>query len=249
MAATLGIQLLIWCAAFWTAIALFLRSHRSERRSDALRFLAGLVLGAAFAHLGWAVLNLAAVRDHPDAWFNPAVGYSILFFPVGVLLLAPWSAALKSLPLAIAVARVGCLVSGCCNGTQTSLFPWGYHPTPVYEIGLFVALHFAVWRLRDDLAIPAVLVGFGLIRLAVEPFRAAAPLGEPLISASWIAALWIALGVGVALVRGMALERQGTHSGAVPASRAPLAAPLQGISSTGTGIRFQVKIGRSSARL
>jgi hypothetical protein len=226
LATTFGIQLLIWCAAFWTAIALFLHGHRSERRSDALRFLAGLALGAAFAHLGWAALNLATVRDHPGAWFNPAVGYSILFLPVGVLLLAPWSAALRSLPLAIAVARIGCLVSGCCSGIQTSLFPWGFHPTPVYEIALFVALHFAVWRLRDDLAIPAVLIGFGLIRLAVEPLRAAAPLGEPLISASWIAALWIALGVGMVAAPGMGLGRRKSIAGALPASRAPLRAPL-----------------------
>jgi hypothetical protein len=194
-----GIHLLILCAAFWTAIGLFMRSHPPGRRFDDLRFVAGLALGAAFAHLGWAVLQLDAVRDHPEAWLNPAVGYSVLFVPAGVLLLAPWSAAIKSLPLALAVARTGCLVSGCCNGLSTSLVPWGFHATPVYEIGLLVALHCAVWRLRDDLAIPAVLVGFGAIRLALEPLRAPAPLGEPWISPFWIAALWVAAGAGMAL--------------------------------------------------
>ena len=161
---THAVHLLILCAAFWTAIALFLRSHGSGRRCNDLRFLAGLALGAAFAHFGWALLNLPAVRDHLDAWLNPAVGYSVLFVPAGVLLLAPWSAAMKSLPLAVAVAGTGCLVSGCCSGIHTSLFPWGFHPTPVYEIGLFVALHFAVWRLRDELVIPAVLIGFAAWR-------------------------------------------------------------------------------------
>jgi len=216
-ATTYAIHLLILCAAFWTALALFVRGHGSGRRWDDLRFLAGLVLGAAFAHFGWALLNLPAVRDHPDAWLNPAVGYSVLFVPAGVLLLAPWSAAMKSLPLAVAVARTGCLVSGCCGGIPTSLFPWGFHPAPVYEIGLFVALHFVLRRLRDDLVIPAVVIGFGSIRLAIEPLRAAAPLGEPWISASWIAALWIALGVGLAVVPRKALVRQDFRESARPA--------------------------------
>ncbi len=41
---------------------------------------------------------------------------------------------------------------------------------------------------------PAVLAGFGLIRLAIEPLRAMPPLGEPLFPAAWIAAAWIAGG-------------------------------------------------------
>ena len=214
---TYGIHLLILCAAFWTAIALFIRSHGSGRRLDDLRFLAGLVLGAAFAHFGWALLNLPAIRDHPEAWLNPALGYSVLLVPAGVLLLAPWSAAIKSLPLAFAVARSGCLVSGCCSGTQTALFPWGFHTTPVYEVGLLVALHFAVWRLRDDLVIPAVLIGFGSIRFALEPLRALPPLGEPWVSASWIAGLWIALGVGMAAAPRKVLVRQDFTESARPA--------------------------------
>lgn len=225
------LPLLIWSAAFWTAIALFLRAHRPSRRSDALRFLTGLVLGAAFAHLGWALLNLAAVRDHPAAWFDPAVGYSVLFFPAGVLLLAPWGAAAKSLPLALALARGGCLVAGCCGGIRTSLLPWGFHPAPVYEAVLLVALHFAVWRLEGARAVAAFLVGFGAIRLALEPLRAPPPLGEPWIPASWIAGLWLAAGlVGLAV----AMDSRSLRS--------------QGISAAGTGIRFQVKTGRSSPR-
>jgi hypothetical protein len=206
-------HLLILCAAFWTAIALFVRSHAPGRRSDDLRFVAGLALGTAFAHLGWALLNLHAVRDHPEAWLNPAVGYSVLFVPTGVLLLDPWSSAMKSLPLALAVARTGCLVSGCCNGVNSAWIPWGFHPTPVYDIGLLVALHFAIWRVRDDLVIPAFLVGFGSIRLALEPLRAPAPLGDPWISPLWIAAIWVVVGVGIAAI----LTRASTAENLSPA--------------------------------
>jgi hypothetical protein len=225
------LPLLFWCAGFWTAIALFLRARGPGGRADPLRFLAGLVLGAVLAHLGWALLNLPALREHPAAWLDPSVGYSVLFLPAGVLLLAPWAGAAQSLPLALAVARTGCLVSGCCGGIPSPALPWGFHPTPAYEIGLLVALHFVVGRLEGARAVAAFLIGFGAIRLALEPLRAAAPLGEPSLPASWIAGLWVAAGLV-----GWAVER-----------RSRPAWP-QGINAAGTGIRFQVNTGRSSPR-
>jgi hypothetical protein len=122
---------------------------------------------------------------------DPAEGFCVLFVPLGPLLLAPWGTAFSTLPLAIAVARLGCLAAGCCGGANGE-------PTPLYEIAGLVALHTAVWKVPDRWVTPAVLAGLGLVRLAVEPWRAAPPLGEPMVSAATIAALWVALGLFLA---------------------------------------------------
>ena len=60
-----------------------------------------------------------------------------------------------ALPIALAVGRLGCLLSGCCHGTATSL-PWSIayeaaglapvHPTQLYEIAAMLGLVFAAWR-------------------------------------------------------------------------------------------------------
>lgn len=160
------------------------------------RFAVGLVAGAACALGGGAVL-------HGD----PGAGASILLFPVGVLaselgLPEPEraryrAAALRALPLAWAVARVGCLAAGCCGGVPANPFgAWtGVHPTPVYEMAGLAVLHVVVRDRPPRVAAAAVLAGFGGIRLAVEPLRAAPAAGPPLIPAAWLAALWVAAGL------------------------------------------------------
>jgi hypothetical protein len=183
------LQILALCGAFWTAVFLF---HRREPTDRSVRFVLALGLGALFAHVGWALLHLPLVREHPWAVLDPAKGFCVLFVPLGPLLLAPWGTALSTLPLAIAVARLGCLAAGCCGGANGE-------PTQLYEIAGLVALHTAVWRLPDRWVTPAVLAGLGLVRLAVEPWRAAPPLGEPMVSAATLAALWVALGLFLAV--------------------------------------------------
>ena len=44
-----------------------------------------------------------------------------------------------------------------------------------------------------------VLAGLGLIRLAVEPMRSIPPLGAPVIPIEAIAALWVGLGIAMAV--------------------------------------------------
>ena len=62
-----------------------------------------------------------------------------------------------------------------------------------------MALHGAVRR-SPPRAVPAlVLLGFGSIRLAVEPWRAPPPLGDGLLPAWTLAALWVCAGLGLAL--------------------------------------------------
>jgi hypothetical protein len=191
-----ALQILALCGAFWTAILLF---RRREGPGPAVRFAIALGLGALLAHLGWASLHLPLVVEHPWAALDPAKGFCVLFVPLGPLLLAPSGAAFSTLPLSLAVARLGCLVAGCCGGAHGE-------PTQLCEIAGLVGLHLAIRRLRDCWVVPAVLAGLGLIRLGVEPWRAAPPLGEPIVSAATIAALWVAFGllaaVRVATVRG-----------------------------------------------
>jgi len=183
-------QVLQWLAlsgAFWAAVLAFVRQGG---RGEGERFALGLGLGAALAHAGWALLHWRAVADHPSAIADPSTGYCVLFAPLGVLLCTRSPAAVRALPLAFAVARAGCLAAGCCRG------PSG-EPTPLYEIGALLLLHAVVHRSSDRGALPTFCAGFGLVRLAVEPWRAPPPLGEPALPPAWIAAAWIAAALAI----------------------------------------------------
>ena len=145
------IQLGCWLAAFWVALVGQLRAD--PERTGSLRPLLGLVLGAAAAHLGWLALHPEAVRAAPLRLLAPGSGFTLLAFPLGVLAAAfglrsrerdAWlGAALGSLPLAFAVAKLGCLAAGCCAGRNApALVMLGLgaaHPVPLYESAGFVA--------------------------------------------------------------------------------------------------------------
>lgn len=198
--------------ALWAALLLY--GARTPEGDGGTRLLAGLGLSAVLAHLGWVAMNPVAALAEPALVLDPTRGVSVLFVPLGPLIVAPWrgprpaldrflASSLGALPLSLAVARLGCLIGGCCHGVPTSM-PWGIepaggevavHPTPIYEMGLLVGLH---WMTRVDSAerIPGlVLAGLGAIRFALEPFRAAPPLGAPLVAPWLIALLWIATGL------------------------------------------------------
>jgi hypothetical protein len=181
-------QLALLCAAFWTAVL----RYRGERPQ---RFVAGLGLGAVAGHLGWAALHAPEVWAHPWVLLDPAVGSCVLFVPLGPLLCERSAAAFRTLPLALAVARLGCITGGCCRGTPTAL-PWalgGLHPTPLYEIAGLLMLHAASRGVSDGRLVHWVLGGLGLVRLVVDPLRAAPALGQPLVPGAWIAGAWIVL--------------------------------------------------------
>jgi hypothetical protein len=105
-------------------------------------------------------------------------------------------AALRVLPLAVAVARTGCIVAGCCGGRTLVLgagaLTW---PVPWIEAALFVALARALIGQPAARAGPRFCVGFGAVRLLVEPLRAAPALGTPVLSPAWLALAWIGLGL------------------------------------------------------
>jgi hypothetical protein len=190
--------------AFWMAIFVYLR--RGGEAESGPRFVAGLALAGASAHLGWALLHLDDVMAHPRALLNPAVGHSVLFAPLGILALAPGervmrerylAAALGSLPEAFAVARLGCLACGCCRG---SFAVFGADAILLCEIAGLLAL--AGWTRRLPVAWvgPSTLSGFGALRLVIDPFRAPSPLGEPLIAPTALGIGWITIGTAMALV-------------------------------------------------
>lgn len=190
------LQPIAWCAAFWTA--LFLYTTR-VRPASPLRFACALALGAALAHAGWLLLHAPAIwpalRVRPGLLLDPSLGFCVLLLPLGPLLLERSPAAFASLPLALAVARLGCLSAGCCAGTPTSA-PWaaaGRHPTALYEIAGLILLHGVVGRADARFSEPLVLGGIGVLRLLIDPMRAAPPLGAPLVAPAAIAAGWLAV--------------------------------------------------------
>jgi len=195
-------------AAFWMAIFVYLR--RGGEAESGSRFVAALVLAAASAHFGWALLHLGEVAAHPRALLNPAVGHCVLFAPLGILAAAPFrgaarerylAAALGSLPEAFAVARLGCLACGCCRGRGELL---GADATLLFEIAALLALGGWTGRLLAVWVGPATLSGFGAIRLLTEPLRAPARLAQPVIAPAALAIGWIAIGTAMAVV---ALQR------------------------------------------
>lgn len=201
------LQLAALSGAFWTALWLY-------RGAQPLRFVAALGLGAGLAHLGWALLHLPIVLRHPWSLLG-AAGFSALFVPLGLLALTPTAASLAPLPLALAVARLGCLAAGCCHGPRGE-------PTPLLAMTGLALLHLVVRRLPERRVVGSVLAGLGGVRLATEPWRAPPPSGEPLIQPSAIAALWMALGLVAVLLGGVAPATRGGAGSTARARRAPV---------------------------
>ena len=94
-----------------------------------------------------------------------------------------------SVALGHAIARIGCLMTGCCFGKECSL-PWaiyfppgssapagiGLHPTQIYESALnfvFYGLLMLIYRRKkfDGQIFAAYLMGYAVLRSFVELFR------------------------------------------------------------------------------
>jgi hypothetical protein len=204
--------LLLW-AAFWVAVA----AYRGPAR-DGTRFVAGLLLGAVLAHVGWCLLHLGRVMAEPARLLDPRSGQSLLFVPLGPLVLTGRgprgarrvAASFRALPFALATARLGCWAAGCCAGRPMAGVGWmsatgaARHPTVLYEIAGWLLLGAWLARRSTRTVVLAFPVGLGLLRLAIEPLRAPVHGLAPWPPVWTIAISW--LGVGIAL-HGLASRR------------------------------------------
>lgn len=215
--------LLFQSLAFWVALL----GYRGRFRT---RFLFGLGFGALLGRLGWILLFLPGEGAWFSAWpaganslgalaaglLQPGSGISLLFVPLGPIALAPagrgraarlfWASSARALAPAIAIARFGCIVAGCCSGRPLPLGSgapdagvWVY-PTAAGEFLAWLFVSAWIFRLPQRRAPALFLLAFGGVRLVVQPLRADLPLGDPWLDPSWIALAWLCL--GLFLVRG-----------------------------------------------
>jgi hypothetical protein len=179
------LQLAAWCAAFWLAI--WLHARREPRLRARVRFALALAVGALLARVGHSLLFA-----DPSRMLDPREGFSVLFLPLAVLALAPSPAAFSALPLALAVARLGCLVAGCCRGADGE-------PLPLVEASALALLAPILSRGAPEDQAPRFVFAFGGLRLLESPWRPPVPSGAAatpeLVALGWIALGALLLGV------------------------------------------------------
>jgi len=199
------LQLAAWCAAFWLAVSLHAR--REPRRRERAWFALALGLGAVIARVGHSLLFGGAGR-----MLDPREGFSVLFLPLGVFALAPSPVAFSALPLALAVARLGCLAAGCCHGL-------GGEPLPLFEASALALLHPIVARGAPEAAAGRFAFAFGGLRLLESPWRPPVPAGA-VATPALVALGWIGLGallLGARRCRHLVTKRwRVTHASAPP---------------------------------
>lgn len=186
------LQLLAVCAAFW--LALWQHDRRAPGR--AARFAGALLVGAGLARAG----HVIAFEGTPRALLAPEAGASILFVPLGVLLLTPTPAAFASLPLPLAVARLGCLAAGCCRGADGE-------PLALVEAAALLALHRALERVPPRRTPAMFALAFGAIRLLEQPWRTAPECGFAWLAPTEVAVAWLAVGLALHFARPAAAAR------------------------------------------
>jgi len=162
--------------------------------------LFSLVGGMVFARLLFAALNWSAYADDPIhilyIWREGGLSFhggllggvlacALLAHRRGISFWTLADIAAPALALGYAIARVGCLLNGCCYGGPTSL-PWGIrfpvypdaglttlpsHPTQIYSsLGSLLILAILL-RMRSRLSAPGQL--FALYLALYAPLRAA----------------------------------------------------------------------------
>jgi phosphatidylglycerol:prolipoprotein diacylglycerol transferase len=122
------------------------------------------------------------------------------------------------MPLAYAIGRVGCQLSGDGDYGKPSSLPWAMsyphgtvptllrvHPTPVYEVLLMTGFFFVLWDMRtkkhpNGFIFALYLLGYGLERFLVEFIRTNRPVLAGLTEAQVVSVVLIVAGI-VMLVR------------------------------------------------
>jgi phosphatidylglycerol:prolipoprotein diacylglycerol transferase len=154
------------------------------------------------------------------AWYGGVIGGAIAVLVwarrVGIPALVISDIAAPALAVGLAVGRMGCQLSGDGDyGVPTDL-PWGMsypdgvvpttdrvHPTPIYEMVMYLAIFAALWRQRlrlpDGQLIAHYLIWTGLARFAVEFLRRNPNWLLGLTTAQWMSLASIAIGVWLLL--------------------------------------------------
>jgi len=214
------------------------KRHGLKRRvwiTAGICYMLGMTLGAkVLFDLRHHILDLSALFQ-AEHWLRGGLwggllAYFALAVPIVLLLSRQRLAALDLLATAIPIpwmiAKLGCLLNGCCYGRPCSL-PWAIifpegarnapagvllHPTQLYEIGIMLIVLFVFARLRSDrwrgtkLLWFLLLYGFG--RAATDFFRGDA---ESYLYPGWLTLtqlLCIIAGVVAGLVLALLLYRQ-----------------------------------------
>jgi len=162
-----------------------------------------IILSILFSRLFYVAFDFHYYIRHPIEIFGVQMGglsihggvaggaLGIIYFArrhkVGVFKFGELT--IPSLALGTAIGRIGCFLNGCCYGKPTNL-PWAIaltelhdgirrHPTQLYESALslllfFVLLYLKRYRRKDGDLFAFYLMGYGVVRIIVEFFRAGA---------------------------------------------------------------------------
>jgi phosphatidylglycerol:prolipoprotein diacylglycerol transferase len=180
-------QLLFWgiFLSSWIGSKLFFYFTTTPNNKNDLLFEPSFWTGGGFVFYGGLLFALVFLGL-----------YKLLKFPLTLQNL--W-AMLPALTLGHAIGRIGCLLAGCCYGSETSAW-WGIHlhganrhPTQLIEsLGLFI-ISFYLLKSRASLkSFSVYFIGYGLLRFGIEVLR-----GDD-IRGLWGAltpSQWISLGV------------------------------------------------------
>jgi len=146
-------------------------------------------------------------------WYGGVIGGAVAVLwwarTVGLPFAVAGDIAAPALALGLAIGRIGCQLAGDGDYGVPTTLPWGMsypdgvvpttdrvHPTPIYEMVLYVAIFVVLWRQRGRGHPPGHLLGQYLIysgaaRFAVEMLRR---------NPHWIAGLTTAQGFSIASV-------------------------------------------------
>jgi len=117
------------------------------------------------------------------------------------------------LPLGYALARVGCLLNGCCYGVPSDL-PWAFaiptvdnlprHPTQIYAILISLITFVIIWLLRNHRHFPGFLFWLYVLlytvgRFIVEAFRESQILAFGWLRFTQFFCLLVIIAVGIYL--------------------------------------------------
>ncbi len=105
-----------------------------------------------------------------------------------------------------AIGRIGCLLAGCCYGTQTN-FWWAIelhgehrHPTQILEsLGLILLLVFILKSRASLKSFALYFMGYGVLRFGIECLRGDAIRGmwASLTPSQWISVLMVLTGAAI----------------------------------------------------